>query len=321
MRQVYGQMVSDDRRYGIIHTYENWFFCKRGEDGILRISSVFRKENTAPSVFQAIKTMIGFDDYLLGPPVVHPKSAQLARTKKRGGRNNDKSNTDKRKSRNMDPRALLSGPNTRASKNRRKQGEKADGKWLCEGTNMATSLPQWEWDVFDYTDRVLLLTTKKDPTIIAKMQCNPREHHVGSEMANEAAILEALKDNSVAKEVIPRFYGHSRRWGVSVSYFGKELDDFDDIGPNNLSDELKFSAVRAVEVLSEAGILHNDIELRNFVQSKEGPNCAKIIDFGRATFSSDSKRLAKQVDRVRALLNTDDSSPIKFSPTSKRQKT
>ena len=71
-----------------------------------------------------------------------------------------------------------------------------------------------------------------------------------------------------------------------------------------------------MEVLSEAGILHNDIELRNFVQSKDDPNCAKIIDFGRATFSSDSKKLAKQVEGVRALLNIDDPSPIIFSPTS-----
>ena len=80
-------------------------------------------------------------------------------------------------------------------------------------------------------------------------------------------------------------------------------DDFDDIGLDNLSDQLKRSAVRAVKVISEAGILHNDLELRNFVQSAADPNCAKIIDFGRATFSSDSKLLAKQVVAVETLLN------------------
>jgi Ser/Thr protein kinase RdoA (MazF antagonist) len=85
----------------------------------------------------------------------------------------------------------------------------------------------------------------------------------------------------------------------------KELDDFDDIGIENLSEALKRSAIRAVEILSEAGVLHNDIELRNIVQSKTDPECAKIIDFGRALFTSNRKELAKQVEQIKILLNTE----------------
>jgi hypothetical protein len=32
------------------------------------------------------------------------------------------------------------------------------------------------------------------------------------------------------------------------------------------------------EALSDAGVLHNDIALRNFVRSRDDPNRAKIID-------------------------------------------
>jgi hypothetical protein len=35
VRQLYWQMVSGKRRYGIMHTYERWFFCKRTEAGTL----------------------------------------------------------------------------------------------------------------------------------------------------------------------------------------------------------------------------------------------------------------------------------------------
>lgn len=35
--------------------------------------------------------------------------------------------------------------------------------------------------------------------------------------------------------------------------------------------------------------------LRNFVESKEEPSRTKIIGFGRASVSNDSKRLAEQV--------------------------
>jgi len=72
-----------------------------------------------------------------------------------------------------------------------------------------------------------------------------------------------------------------------------------------LSGALKRSAVQAVKVLSEAGVLHNDIELRNIVKSRRDPASAKIIDFGQALFSSDSTLLARQVEKINNLLKMD----------------
>jgi hypothetical protein len=178
---------------------------------------------------------------------------------------------------------------------------------VAGGKNLAASLCPWECDVYDFTDSVLLLTTRKDPTVIVKLQSDPRIKHVADDMANEAAIFEALEGNEAVKEVVPCFRGHSTHLGVAMTCVEKERDDFDDIGLEHLSGVLQRSAVRAIEVLSEAGVLHNDIELRNIVKSKRDPSCAKIIDFGRASFSSDRKRLAKQVERIMTLPNTDNS--------------
>lgn len=136
-----------------------------------------------------------------------------------------------------------------------------------------------------------------------KLQNDPTKQHVADEMANEAYIYAALAGNESVQEVIPRFRGHSTHLGVAMTCIEQELDDFDDIGLENVSASLKQSAVDAVEVLSEVGILHNDIELRNIVKSKGDPSRAKIIDFGRASFSSDRKLLAKQVEDIRILLN------------------
>lgn len=284
IRQLYGQMVSDNRRYGILHVYEYWFFFKRTPDCILKISRAFERQATSPSVFQAIKTMVGFDDHGLEDVVLHPQSASKSPPKKKKRRD------DRR-------------PGTRGAG----RGGSGTGRAVAGGKNLAASLYPWECDVYDFTDYVLLLTTRKYPTVIVKLQNDPRMKHVADDMANEAAIYEALEGNEAAKEVIPCFHGHSTHLGVAMTCVEKELDDFDDIGLENLSGVLKRSAVRAVEVLSEAGVLHNDIELRNIVKSKRNPSCAKIIDFGRASFSSDRERLAKQVERIKTLLNTDNS--------------
>ena len=55
--------------------------------------------------------------------------------------------------------------------------------------------------------------------------------------------------------------------------------------------------------LSSSGVLHNDIDLRNTVQSRGDPTRATIIYFGRDAFRRDEVRRVKQVERVKILLN------------------
>lgn len=121
-------------------------------------------------------------------------------------------------------------------------------------------------------------------------------------MANEAKVYCELSKNRTVRPFIPRFLGYSTHLGVGLSCIGKELDDFDDIGLENLSESAKKSAFRCDEALSEAGLLHNDIELRNFVLCKDDPDRAKIIDFGRSTFTHNKELLQQQLEDAKILL-------------------
>jgi predicted Ser/Thr protein kinase len=294
VRQIYGQMVADKRRYGVITLYERWFFCKTS-DGILKISRSFEREAVSPSVLQAIKTMVGFVDYELEDVAFHPQSASKAPPKKKNKKGGDST------SKPQPPLPPSYGGGKPGSRGR------GEGGAVHSGTNLAASLQPWECNVYDVTGLVLLLTTARDPTVIVKLQKDPRKKHVADEMAQEAAMYAALEGNEAVQEVIPRFRGHSTHLGVAMTCIEREMDDLEDIGLENVSEALKQSAVHAIQVLSEAGVLHNDIELRNIVRSKRDPSRAKIIDFGRASFSGDSKLLAKQVERIKILLNTENS--------------
>jgi len=147
-----------------------------------------------------------------------------------------------------------------------------------------------------------MMTTSKYPSLVVKVQQNPRKLHVADEMAHEADIYAALGDHEAVQAVIATFRGHSTHLGVAMTCIEREMDDLEDIGLENVSEALKHSAVQAVCLLSEAGLLHNDLELRNIVQSKDDPDRAKIIDFGRAVFTSDQQLLADQVARIKILL-------------------
>jgi hypothetical protein len=59
VRQLYGQMFADDRRYGILHVYEYFFYCKRTPESTFMVSKAFHHTATSPSVLQGIKTMVG----------------------------------------------------------------------------------------------------------------------------------------------------------------------------------------------------------------------------------------------------------------------
>jgi hypothetical protein len=301
VRQVYGQMETTSRRYGVIHTYENWFFCKRTAAGMMQISKPIARTATKPSVFQALKTLTGFEDHELGSSVVahsHPCSAMEypppQRNRQQGGKNNSK-----RKQPPPDRhRPSTSAKVKRGGDSKERASGREDAAAGLENLAVVLSL----CDCILVTDTILLYETLVDPSVLVKLQQNPSMTHVADEMENEAKMYEAIKGKADLVEFLPRFRGYSTHMGVVMTCIERESDDFDDIGRDNLSEELKQSAVLGVQALSQAGILHNDLELRNIVRSKDDPNRAKIIDLGRPKFSDDEERLSEQVEDVKALL-------------------
>jgi hypothetical protein len=171
-----------------------------------------------------------------------------------------------------------------------------------EPKEFASRVFGWDCQVVDCFDNVKILESNEDPTILIKMQNDPRRKHVAEEMENEAVIYEALSQNSGAEDAIPSFHGFSDHLGVALLCTGKEGLDFEDIGFDNLSQELKLSAIESLQLVSAAGVLHGDLELRNIVQSLKSPEKAKIIDFGRAEISEDQGRLQEQVEDLKRML-------------------
>lgn len=141
------------------------------------------------------------------------------------------------------------------------------------------------------------------------MQQDPRKVYVAEEMQQEALIYTVLSQIQGSEDIAPTFHGISRHLGVTILCIGREGSDFEDIGIKNISMELMLSAVESMKFLSDAGILHGDIALRNIVQSKENPCRAKIIDFGRSEFSTCKTELQLQVQALKQLLGLHSRAP------------
>jgi hypothetical protein len=308
IRQVYGQMTSSKLKYGIIHVYEVWWFCCRDAEGGLKISHPFKKTDTSPSVFQAIKTLAGFDDYGLAESSHHPSSAlkvqnntpkALGRVKKRNyiGRSGPGQEGNRKPLPGQ-------GGNRKPPASPRPDGnkERSSTALAADLGGLASEIYLWDCELVDTTDNVKLLSSNKYPFALIKMQRNSRERHVADEMEREAAIYSELMENTDVKKAIAVFHGFSTHLGVPILCLGLEGPDFEDIGVENLPHELKVSAVESLQLLSQAGLLHHDLALRNIVQSKENPKQAKIIDFGRAEFTEDRHLLQKQVEFLKSIL-------------------
>jgi hypothetical protein len=161
VRQLYGQMVSGKRRYDIMHTYERCFFCKRTEAGTLEISRPFKSTDSQPSVFQAIKTMTGFENHQLVDAPVHLASASKAvRTQRKRSSNRDDSHLK---------RHLKLPPSDNGGPNVREGFGRGEGTGASLGPeNLASALFVWDCELFDTTSTTQLLTTPKDPSVLVK---------------------------------------------------------------------------------------------------------------------------------------------------------
>lgn len=305
IRQVYGQMVSDNLKYGVIHIYELWWFCCRDAHGDFKISKAFDRQDTTPSVLQAIKTLDGFEDKFLEEIGLHPASATKTEDSKPSAGRSSQSNES---SQIQSPNAFVSGQtggHSGGSAPAKNRSTTAFSSQCDDGVNpdeSASNVFMWDCKVIGGSENIKILSSRKDPSLMIKMQKDPTRKHVAEEMENEATVYKRLSRNKDVRAAIPSFHGFSNHLGVALLCTKREGPDFEHIGVENLGQELKLSAVESLQLLSQAGVVHHDLELRNIVQSAENPEKAKIIDFGRAEFSEDRRRLQEQVEALKSML-------------------
>ena len=307
IRQVYGQMVESRRKYGVIHIYERWWFCQRTDTGDLMISRSFERNDVSPSVFQAILALAMMPDHNM-PYAGHNLQSPTPSMPKPFDDKDDDVYDDKSRPRRFffKPKNLL--PKWGGGKRNRGpsgHGTQRTAAGTDEPHDVANQILMHDCQVEDANENVQLLSNKKYPEMLIKLQ-RYREHtHVTQEMEQEALIyrkLLSMTDSSSVWDAIPAFHGFSKHVGVAMICLSREGDDFEDIGLENLSVPLKRSAIQSMKALSRVGILHGDIALRNIVQSREDPDHAKIVDFGRARLSQDRTALREQVESLKVIL-------------------
>lgn len=160
-------------------------------------------------------------------------------------------------------------------------------------------------EVDDSNDNVQLLSNRKYPEVLVKLQRYRECRHVAEEMEQEAMVYRNLTSSRsfIATNATPSFHGFCTRDGVAMLCLGREGDDFDDIGIENISMPLKLSAVRAESSGCQRRwrpTWRRCIEERCPKQGES--RHAKIIDFGRARFSKDKRALREQVQELKDML-------------------
>lgn len=150
------------------------------------------------------------------------------------------------------------------------------------------------------TDFVKILATNCGRGIV-KMVRDPRMTAQAAELRHEARMYGVLQISACA-DAVPEFFGFSERYGVPLLCVAAEGEDFEDIGLENLSSDLKHSAVQALQRLSNCGVLHGDLALRNIVQCQHNHGHAKFIDFGRAQTTKNTVLLDAQVTALKNML-------------------
>ncbi|KAL3903826.1 MAG: hypothetical protein SGILL_010298 [Bacillariaceae sp.] len=297
---VYGQMVSSQLRYGIIHLYEVWWFCYRDGQGNFGISPPVLSNETAPfSVLQIIKAMLGFDDLALEQVTVHPGSASKVAAAENPKR---KSHDQLSKTKGAKKKGVSGTSRQSPKRGGTKSRSLTSASSPADPDGFASQVFMWDCNIVDFTSNVKILSKKNDMSVLIKIPLRSDAVHIASEIENEAAMYQGLAGNSEVRDVIPKYFGFSTHLGVPMLCVGREGMDFDDIGLENLSEALKASALDCLRRLAHAGVVHHDLALRNIVQSADNPEHAKIIDFGRAEFTQDERLLQEQVSRLEFIL-------------------
>jgi hypothetical protein len=86
----------------------------------------------------------------------------------------------------------------------------------------ATNVYMWDCELVGGNENIKLLSSKKDPSVLIKMQRDPTKKHVAEQMENEASIYKVLSRNTEVREALPSFRGFSNHLGVVMLCTGRE---------------------------------------------------------------------------------------------------
>lgn len=258
---------------------------------------------------QQIKTLAGMDEHHIeGEFQIHEQSP-IKKRKTGGGDSQGGMDAKQGGARSTSGGRLQSGSDdtmsvdgTERTTQRPSQEEFSDQNAITPPR--ASDIELWNCTVIKALTGVHILSTSCGSRIVkmVRPRWGSRFTHAMAEIKQEAATYEFVQEQDPNCDAVPAFFGMSDHPGVPLILLSMEGPSFEEIGLENLSNELKKSAVESLLCLATMGILHGDVALRNVVQSKSNQQKAKIIDFGLSSICSDQTLLRWQVDLLERLL-------------------
>ncbi|KAG0253177.1 hypothetical protein DFQ27_007628 [Actinomortierella ambigua] len=263
VHQIYGYIRLNGYRYGILSTYEQTWFMKRGDHGPndLMISPAIASKSQQPTLLQCYLWFIreaSADARSLDPPTEEDRKQML-----KDARQND----ERRRCRTVD----------------------------------RVALPDFEgMELISYNERARTYKALWQGRAVVLKKCDIwNEDSVAEELKNEARIYKKLQ--TLQGRYIPKLLLAGVADGVEMVLVTESVGT--DVSQELLDDSALVKIREAMAAIHELGVVHGDIRLENIVMQDHGPNAKfYFVDFGFSDFTADVVELYEEKATLNSLL-------------------
>ncbi|KAF9165642.1 hypothetical protein DFQ26_009654 [Actinomortierella ambigua] len=290
VNQIYGYMRLNGYRYGILSTYEQTWFMKRGNLGTndLMISPAIAFDSREPTLLQYYLWFIreaSNDPQPLDPPTDKAK-AQMLKDERRNDKRRRDARSDKAKKRPL--KAITS----RVSKSSK-----------TSGTVDRVTLPDFEeMELISHGERAQTYKARWQGRDVVLKKCDVwNEGSVAEELKNEAGVYQKLQ--TLQGRYIPKLLLAGVADGVEMVLVTEFVGT--DVSQDLLDDSAQVKIQEAMSAIHELGVLHGDIRPENIVMQNHGSNAKfYFVDFGLSHFTEDTAELLEETENLNSLVRS-----------------
>ncbi|KAG0195475.1 hypothetical protein BGX28_001302, partial [Mortierella sp. GBA30] len=294
VNQAYGYMRLNGYGYGILSTYEQTWFMKRGDQGTndLMISPTIAFDISEPSLLQCYVWFIRqavADERPLDPPTDIEKYQMLK----------DERRNDKRRR------------GTRSNKKKKDSfkaftsfifGSRKTQSTSSKSTSRVT-LPDFEkTELISHNERAQTYKASwRGHDVIVKKCDIWNEGPVAKELKNEAKVYQKLQ--ALQGRYIPELWLAGVADGLEMVL----VTDFvgTEVSQELLDDTAQRKIREALSAIHELGVVHGDIRPQNIVMQGRGPDAKfYFVDFGFSRFTVDKSELLQETATLNSLLRS-----------------
>ncbi|KAG9297288.1 hypothetical protein G9A89_006387 [Geosiphon pyriformis] len=271
VQQIYNYMGANERRYGILTTYDNHWFLRR-EHTMLWISETLSLQSKSPPVLKAYA-------YLARQAKDNPESLNPYRVPVPTHGNNNS-------------RVLRSQSKLSSTQSANQQSTTSTSTYQ-QSPNASDKLHNFAFTDFKFMDilgqgrsgKTLLCEFRGETIALKTVDLAKAPPYVLEEMQKEVEIYESLADiqgQYIPKLVCHGYYGGGMCFIIGLTIVGTPLDK------HKITKQQSSRALKALEAIHKHDILHNDIREENILVDDSGD--IYLIDFGIASRADTKKK-------------------------------